>query len=223
MSSAIAMEVRPVGLVHGLGRGRGSMAVLSQRLQRDGFAVFVVDYPSRDVTLAEAREIVGDQVDRAVGRAGRCDLVGHSLGGVIALQLKAGAMADRVGRVVQMGSPNLGSPLADFARAVPGVKDVMGPVLDTIAESDIGLTHLPEDERPNLGCIAGTGGWRRVTAAYGLEGENDGKVSVESALGVPHGASAIVEASHSMLPLSMDVAAHVTAFLRTGRFADSAE
>lgn len=199
------------------------MTLLSMRLQRAGFAVFLAEYPSRSATLDEAREVVARQVDRAVGTRGRCALIGHSLGGVIAAQLKAGSHQGRIGRLVQMGSPNLGSPLADVARQVPGVADVFGPVLHTIAEADIDRLPLSEQDRLEIGCIAGTGGWRAVTQAYGLEGENDGKVSVESALGVPHGDDILVDASHSTLTLSAEVAEQAIHFLRHGIFDKSAE
>lgn len=194
------------------------MTLLSLRLQKAGFAVFIAEYPSRTATLDEAREGVAKQIDNAVGLEGRCALVGHSLGGVIAAQLKSGSHKGRIGRLVQMGSPNLGSPLADVARQVPGVADVMGPVLHTIAEADLPQLPLSDLERAEIGCIAGTGGWRMVTAAYGLEGENDGKVSVESAFGVPHGDDLLVDASHSTLTLSSDVADQTIHFLRHGVF-----
>ena len=207
----------PVGLVHGLGRGSGSMTVMAHRLFAERFAVFTVDYPSTEESLTELREDVAGQVRQAVGDA-RCDLVGHSLGGIIALQLKNGLLRHQVRRVVQLGSPNLGSPLADVARKIPGVADVMGPTLDTLAQRDIELLKLPEDERHLLGAIAGTGGWRTVTQLYGLEGENDGKVSVESALGSDPGNAVVLDSSHSLLPVSGAVGEQVIRFLRDGHF-----
>jgi pimeloyl-ACP methyl ester carboxylesterase len=192
---------------------------MAHRLMAQRFAVFTVDYPSTTATLAELREVVAEQVHAAVGDA-RCDLVGHSLGGIVALQLKSGPLSGQVRRVVQMGSPNLGTPLADVIRRIPGVLEVMGPTLDALAESDIDLLTLPEDQRELLGAIAGTGGWRTVTQFYGLEDENDGKVSVESALGAEPGNSVIIETSHSLLTVSTTVADQVIAFLRAGQFED---
>lgn len=211
------LEPLPVGLVHGLGRGSPSMMLLAHRLLAARFSVFLVEYPSTTGTLSELRHIVGEQVQEAVGDA-RCDLVGHSLGGIVSLQLKVGLLSRQVRRVVQMGSPNLGSPLADVARKIPGVAEVFGPTLDALAERDIDLLHLPDDERMLLGAIAGTGGWRTVTQFYGLEDANDGKVSVESALGAGPGNAVLVETSHTMLPVSSVVGAHVKSFLRQGYF-----
>lgn len=211
------IEPLPVGLVHGLGRGAGSMSLMAHRLLSARFSVFTVDYPSTTATLEELREIVAEQIHTAVGTA-QFDLVGHSLGGIVALQLKAGPLAGQVRRVVQMGSPNLGTPLADVVRKIPGVVEVMGPTLDALAEQDIDLLNLPPDERVMLGAIAGTGGWRAVTQFYGLDSENDGKVSVQSALGADPGNAVIVEASHSLLPVSSVVSDHVITFLREGHF-----
>lgn len=202
-----APTTRRVALIHGLGRSAASMALMALRLRRRGFEVDLLDYPSRRMTLAGAIASVEESLgDRPA------HLVGHSLGGVIALAVKRRGRA-KVGRVVQIGSPNLGSGLADRVRLTAVGRWWLGPVLSEIAELE--LTG-PRD--PDVAAIAGTGGERWATRHYGLRGPNDGKVSVRSAWGRVAAHRAAVGAGHAMLPLSAEVARLAAGFINDGRF-----
>jgi pimeloyl-ACP methyl ester carboxylesterase len=198
---------RRVVLIHGLGRSSASMAALAHRLRRRGFAVDLIDYPSRQLDLQGAIA----EVERRIGAA-PAHLVGHSLGGVIALAIKRRGKA-QIGRVVQIGSPNLGSGLAERVREAAVGRWWLGPVLDELAERD---QRGPRD--PDVAAIAGTGGERWATRHYGLRGPNDGKVSVRSAWGRIASHRAAVGAGHTLLPLSAEVARLVAGFINDGRF-----
>lgn len=194
-------------LIHGLGRSSASMAALALRLRRRGFLVELIDYASRHLTLEHAVT----EVERKLGDA-PAHLVGHSLGGVIALAIRRRGVA-KVGRVVQIGAPNLGSNLAARMRLASVGRWWLGPVLDDLAE--LGQAG-PSD--PDVAAIAGTGGERWATRHYGLRGPNDGKVSVRSAWGRAAGHRVAVGAGHTLLPLSAEVARLVAGFINEGRF-----
>ncbi|MEL6678306.1 MAG: alpha/beta fold hydrolase [Pseudomonadota bacterium] len=210
--------IRHVAVIHGLGRGAGSMRLLAERLRRAGFDPVLPDYPSTRVTVSEAEADVCAQIREAVPPDTPLHLVGHSLGGVLALRLKVGPLRDRAARVVQLGPPNRGSPLAAIASDLPLVGEVMGPATEAIGEGALGPLTLPPPSRADLGIVAGRAGWLPVTRQFGLTTENDGKVTVESALGVPHGAAIILDVAHAMMPLSASTARQTLAFLNTGRF-----
>jgi len=99
--------IKEVGLIHGFGRGSRSMSILARRLRAAGFVTRSFSYTSRRTSLQKATSRVAAQlrewdVDQA-------HLVGHSFGGLIALTLKQSSdVLPIIGRVVQMGSPNLG-------------------------------------------------------------------------------------------------------------------
>ncbi|MEL6125480.1 MAG: alpha/beta fold hydrolase [Pseudomonadota bacterium] len=211
-------DVKTVAVIHGLGRGRGSMRLLAERLRREGFAPVLPDYASTQLSVEEAERDVLSQIRAAVPEGDRLHLVGHSLGGVLALRLKVGALSGRARRVVQLGSPNGGSALASFAKSVPVIGDVMGPATEQIGEADLGPLTLAPDRQKDLGIIAGRAGWLPYTRQFGLDTENDGKVTVESALSVPHGNALVLDVGHMMLPLSSGAARQTIAFLRSGRF-----
>jgi len=206
---------RAVGLIHGLGRGPGSMMLIANRLEAAGFRPFVMNYRSRHAVPTEALADLALQLDAL--SPGECDLVGHSLGGVLALRLKI-AQPQRIGRVVQFGPPNLGSPMATFFRDYRFVSDLMGPALERLSAADMGLDHLPAEVARDLGIIAGSAPIEQFAKHWGLPEPSDGMVPVSSALGIDHADALITKTVHGMLPLSVDAARQTVAFLRDGRF-----
>ncbi|WP_316015799.1 esterase/lipase family protein [Roseobacter sp. HKCCA0434] len=207
---------RQVGLIHGLGRGPGSMLLMANRLQAAGFTCFTLNYRSRHVVPGEAMADLDAQIARAAPAG--CHLVGHSLGGVLSLRLKLADPA-RIHRVVQLGSPNLGSPMAAFLSDVKMVANLMGPALHRIAAADMGLSELPREVARDLGIIAGSAPVDRLSALWGIEEPSDGMVPLSSALGVDHADALITNTIHGMLPLSLEAARQVGAFLERGAFA----
>lgn len=209
-------DLGSVGLVHGLGRGPGSMMLMANRLEAAGFAPFLLGYRSRHVVPSEAQADLTRQLATLAPEG--CHLVGHSLGGVLSLRLKM-AEPERFGRVVQLGPPNLGSPMAGFFRDVKLVADLMGPALQRLAAADMGLDDLPEHVARDLGIIAGSAPIEGLASLWGIAEPSDGMVPLSSALGVAHADALVTTTVHGMLPLSLGAARQVAAFLRTGRFA----
>lgn len=195
----------PVVLIHGLGRDTGSMLPLDWRLQRRGWHTRRIGYASTQLGLYQGIDAV-----RARIGAGPVQLVGHSLGGLIAAALIRDPRGLQIERVVQLGSPNLGSALATRVRGLAPVRWACGPAIQEV----VALTG-PKDTHDRIAAIAGTGGW--AIPGTGLERPHDGAVSLRSAhAGAGHCAS--VPVLHTLLPASGRVAILVDRFLATGLF-----
>ena len=217
-------------LIHGMGlKAQGvSMRPLAARLRRAGYQAVCLDYPAYKLTMNEAVAQLAPRVRATSRRFARCHLVGHSLGGVLAVRLAEEVWPGRLGRVVQLGSPNLGSPLAALAGRVPQVARVLGPVLEELAVTrDPAIVRAAK--RAQVGAVAGVTSWG--PAAYvprrfapdleaGFAEESDGKVAVGSALAIADEA-AVLPVGHAFLPTSRRVADCVTSYLGTGRFPES--
>ena len=99
---------RRIVLVHGIWNARSWLTPLARRLRGDGFEVDVFGYPS----------IVGGPEPAITALIGRLrggppvHLLGHSLGGMIALEALRRAPDLPVQRVVCLGSPLCGSQAA---------------------------------------------------------------------------------------------------------------
>ncbi len=179
------------------------MRALAWRLGRAGFRTSCLGYPSTDLRVGEA---VG-HVRKALARQqGPRHLVGHSLGGLIAATLlREDALP--IGRVVQLGAPNLGSPVAGRLGGQWPVRGMCGPAIEELDVHDT----APEDD-PRIAAIAGTFG---PPMPGSPERPHDGAVSRRSAwAGAGHRAQVAV--IHTLLPISVAVAKLTQTFLETG-------
>lgn len=202
--------IKEVGLIHGFGRGSRSMSILARRLRAAGFVTRSFSYTSRRTSLQKATSRVAAQlrewdVDQA-------HLVGHSFGGLIALTLKQSSdVLPIIGRVVQMGSPNLGVQAVGRFRYQRAARWIAGSVVDDV---------LPRDARgsPNADvlAIAGTGFPASIARFYGVRGPNDALIEEASAYGTAANARVRVDAVHGWLPLSKRVATVTARFLNSG-------
>ena len=181
---------------------------MAWRLRAQGFSVETFGYPS---VLGGPDVAVPALVERLRGE-GQVFLVGHSLGGLMALEALRQAPELDVPRVVCLGSPLRGSETAR-ALADHGWAAALG------RSAELLLQGLPEwHGRAQVGLIAGSVAHGLGALVGALHGDSDGTVGLaETRLGglVDH---CVVHASHSGLVLSPEVALLAGSFLRQGRF-----
>ena len=196
-----------VVILHGLGRRGASMRKLAAAIEAAGYDDIVLDYPS---TSQAIEELVAGLREKLPAQ-GRLHFVGHSLGGILSKRLAKRIEPERRGRVVQIGAPNFGSELA--ARATV-LSPIMGPALGEL------LPHEGEDDSGlDIGAIGGTAAPSAYGLLTGIEGENDGKVSLVSAFGhAPKDKCLALPVAHSLMMQDKRVIKSVIAFLQTGQF-----
>lgn len=203
-SGQIPFGLEGVLLIHGLGRGEGSMVLLARWLRRSGFETARVRYPSRRLSLEDAVCWVQQRVAALTKGWGRVHLVGHSLGGVIARRMALSRSDARFGRVVQLGAPNAGAPLAERLARWQWARRVFGPAL-----SDIAVLRPPNSQSEGIAAIAGI-------CALGTR-RGDWLVPVRSAWAGAE-ARAVVSTVHGLLPLNAEVGRLICCYLQTGSF-----
>jgi len=196
-------------ILHGLGRRGASMRKLAAAIEAEGFNDLVLDYPSTSHAIDELIEVLFAQLPPD----GRLHFVGHSLGGILSKKLAKSLPPDRRGRVVQIGAPNFGSELA--ARAAV-LSKVMGPAL-----ADLHPHDGEDDSSLDIGAIGGTAAHAAYSLITGIDGENDGKVSLRSAFGhASEDKTLALPVTHSLMMQDKQVIKAVTNFLQTGQFSD---
>ena len=108
---------RPVLLLHGYAMGRANFLVLANRMALGGLGPLVgFEYWTLG-GVAPASQALGDFVEELCARlrVAKVDLVGHSLGGMVARHyVTVGGGAARVAHLITLGSPHGGTPLARF-------------------------------------------------------------------------------------------------------------
>ena len=198
-------------LLHGLWMRRPVLWPLANRLRAAGFATRLFPYVT----------ILGDP-QRALPRLAACvrdagegpvHLLGHSLGGVLALALHAAHAGLPPGRILCLGAPIAGS------RAAKRLGELHLPLAGrSRALLEQGVPLPPGRE---VGMIAGTrgmGGGQWITR---LDGPHDGSVAVAETRLPGLADHLCLPVSHSGLMLSRAAAQASVRFLRHGCFADT--
>ena len=197
-------------LLHGVWMRAMTLVPLANHLRRAGYDVHRFDYSSLWRGPAPS-------VDRLAARMlalapGLVHLVGHSLGGLVALETLQHWHGLPPGRVVCLGSPLAGSATArGLSRRGLGLAlGRSGTLLRA------GLHRLPRDRE--VGMIAGSKpiGVGRVFG--GFEGPSDGTVQVWETHLPGLADHRIVPVTHTGLVFSRDVAVLTSAFLADGHF-----
>jgi pimeloyl-ACP methyl ester carboxylesterase len=196
-------------LLHGLWMRASLMWPLARRLHAAGYAVERIDYASvlqgPEPCIARLAARLADEGEAPL------HLVGHSLGGVVALRALDAATRAPPGRVVCLGSPLAGSATA---RTVAGRRAVLlGRAAPMLA---CGVEGLPAGHE--VGVIAGTAPLGLGRLFHHFDEPNDGSVALSETRMPGLADHLALASSHSGMVFSAPVARQVVAFLRDGRF-----
>lgn len=212
------MLTETVVCVHGyLSHGAG-MYLIKRRLEREyGLPALLFSYPSVRGTLDEnsaalAAFIREQDIDTV-------HIIGHSLGGVLALRTLSNDPDVTSGRVVCLGSPLSGSRAGRILSELDWAEDIIGKSLpEGVLQQSANDWAADVCANHDIGVIAGNiplGLGRLVTH---FDEDNDGTVAVsETRLdGVKD--HMIMPVSHKGMLVSAAVADQAAAFIRRGEF-----
>ncbi len=197
-------------LIHGLWMRSFSMRWLATRLRSQGFDTRLFGYYS----LLQDTDAVIARLAEALHEVPGTHVVAHSLGGLLALRAAEQVGADRMGRIVCLGSPLAGSQAATrIVARIPAGATLVGYNRGLLAS---GIDHILQGLQVGAiaGCVPrGLGG---VMAHFACE--HDGTVAIHETRVPGLADHAVVHASHSGLMFSDAAVRQATIFLREGRF-----
>ncbi len=206
-------------VLHGLGRTASSMGRIEEALARENYLVWNESYPSTSHSI--------EQLSAATVRQGleyceqnqaqTVNFVTHSLGGILVRQYLQHHTISNLGRVVMLSPPNHGSEVADLLKNYTIFQIALGPAGQQLGTDKDSLTGKLEPVKGEIGIITGVSSSDPWFSPV-IPGDDDGKVSVESAkldemsdfLTVPNG--------HTFIMRDESVIEQVLFFLDNGTF-----
>lgn len=201
-------------LLHGLWMHGLTMEPLRRRLrQHHGFDIHTYDYPSVAQGLNANVKRLAEFLTGI--RVRKLHLVGHSLGGVLALRTLAKMPAAPPGRVVCIGSPLVDSRVAREFAGWRGGNAMLGKM---IRESVLEEPLKSYEGRREVGVIAGDFGFGIGLAMNTLAGAHDGTVAVSETQLPGISDHVVLPVSHTAMLLSRQVADQTAHFLKHGKF-----
>jgi pimeloyl-ACP methyl ester carboxylesterase len=216
---SLAKDGEHVILIHGLWRTSRSMEPMQKALEREGYQVLNLDYPSRTAAIEElSEELIGPAIESCIkDGAKKVHFVTHSLGGILVRSYFSRHSPEIVGRVVMLGPPNQGSEAIDAFGELPFFDKIMGP-----AARELGTDV---DSAPNtigkpafvVGIIAGNRSFNPVGSAI-IPGRDDSKVSVESTKLDGMTDHIVLAATHPFIMRNHKAIRSTIEFLVAGRF-----
>ena len=122
------MKKQCVILIHGLGRGKGSMRKIAKVLSKSKFDIVNWSYDSVSKQIIDIATILGQVIMMNSKYHDKVHFVTHSMGGII-LRRALDKLCDfnKLGRIVMIAPPNNGSVVARFVINNPVLKYVFGP------------------------------------------------------------------------------------------------
>jgi pimeloyl-ACP methyl ester carboxylesterase len=200
--------------IHGLWMNGMEMGLMRFRLSKN-LGVNVVQFSYHSVTegIAENAHRLSRFIERLPADA--VHLVGHSLGGVLALQMLRLFPTDKVRRVVCLGSPLVDSSAAqNFSRWTLGGKMVGRTLREAVLADPLGSS----DEHRDVGVIGGTVGLGLGIFVGKLEKPHDGMVTERETRLPGITDHLMLRANHFGLLISRKAAMQTANFLREGKF-----
>ena len=206
-----------VVLLHGLARGRGSMAKLDAYLRAHDFETWSHTYPSRKHSITYLASSITDRLlEHAAERP--IHAVTHSMGGVIVRHLRDPRLHWQ--RIVMLAPPNQGSQLAAGLAKNALFRWFYGPAGAELA--DASAWPPPPGEFAVIAgkrslALSNVTSWT-LGRRFPVGVANDGTVAVSETKLAGMSAFAEVDATHTWIMNAPEVQQLVVRYLRAGTF-----
>ena len=209
------MAEEVVVLLHGIANIPLSMKYLESSLEKAGYQVHHLGYPSTDVPIEEAAARIREKV-MAMSGAKSINFVGHSMGNLL-IRIILTDNLPGLGRVVMIAPPNQGSFMAQRLEDMDIYRWIFGPAGQQLpANNRAFFNNLPVPDC-EFGIIAGgkgtEGGYNPL-----LDGDDDGTVRVEETKLDGAADFIVVNNIHTLILFDPETVQQTIHFLKNGQF-----
>ncbi len=204
-------------ILHGIARSSKNMESLAQNLEREGFQVINLNYPSTSHNIEDLTNIIHKEISAKIIPNKTVHFVGYSMGGLMVRALIHKYEYSNLVKVVQLAPPNQGSEIADLLKNFWPYKKIYGPAGQQLITDQSSIKHLLGEVTYDLGVIAGDTAIDPICWSL-IPGKNDEKVSIERTKLKGMKDHIVVSASHTFFPSNKEVQNQTLYFLKNGNF-----
>ena len=193
---------------------------MERMLEKYGYRVANVDYPSRDHRIEVlAPMAVGDGLQQCNGNPATSSVhfVTHSLGGILVRFYLEDHRIEKLGRVVMLAPPNQGSVAVDELVRIPGFDWLNGPAGYQLGKGPESVPLRLGTPDFDFAVIAGDRTIDPITSAV-LPDPDDGRVSVADTHLEGMRDFVVVPVSHALIMQDRNVLRLVRNYLAHGSF-----
>ena len=218
-TAANAPGSNPVVLLHGLARSHRTMDAMQKALLKRGRKTCNVDYPSTEHPVEKlAMDFVLPAIEKCgSGNVSPVDFVTHSMGGIIVRYLAVHAPELEIGRVVMLSPPNGGSEVVDELGDMWLFECINGPAGKQLGTEKDSLPNSLGPASFELGIITGDRSINWILSTI-IDGEDDGKVSVERAKLEGMKDFIVIHSAHPFIMKNAEAIMQTLHFLEHGKF-----
>ncbi|WP_075727526.1 alpha/beta fold hydrolase [Corynebacterium aquilae] len=139
----------PVVFLHGSFGSAGNLEKPARRVAACGVPALAIEYSSRGVgDLYRGKQEIARGLRSILDTVERVDLVGHSMGGFMGLQVASmPEFAGRIGTLVGLGAPFKGHPLEGTAITRFAIRHLFGPAHDQLYAHVHQPARIPDELR----------------------------------------------------------------------------
>jgi pimeloyl-ACP methyl ester carboxylesterase len=206
-----------VVILHGIFRSSHHMRKLAAYLEKEGYDVINLDYPSTKYTLEELTHSIQKQIASHITEDKTVHFVGYSMGGLLLRAILNEYRPAHMGRVVQLAPPNKGSEYANFLAGNWLYQKAYGPAGQQLITDQKLIMPLFGKINYQLGVIAGSASLDPLSF-FLIKGPNDGKVSILNTKVEGMSDHIVVKATHTFFPYNKQVKIQTAYFLKYGTF-----
>ncbi len=208
-----------VVLLHGIFKSSRQMNKMAKYLTKDCYKVINISYPSTKKSLSEIADQVWQEVKTktADDKNSKIHFVGYSMGGLVTRATLNKYKPKNIGRVVLIATPNHGSEVADFFDGLWLYDKIAGPAGHELITNQEDFKNVLGSPYYEVGVLAGNFSIDLLSSLL-IEGDDDGKVSLESAKVENMTAYKVISASHFSIARKKITILETMHFLKHGKF-----
>lgn len=211
------MSTETVIILHGIFRSNYHMRKLAAYVQKEGYEVLNLNYPSTRYPLEELIELTWKDISSRYNPSQLTHFIGYSMGGLLVRGILSKYRPTKLGRAVLLAPPNKGSEVADFLKNIWLYKTLYGPAGQQLTTDQTSIRHLFSPLDYECGVIAGSLSLDPFSSLL-IKGKDDGKVSIESTKVEGMKEHIVISSTHTWFPHNKEVQRQALHFIRNGCF-----